>query len=117
LEASAISGLSEELLQELYVGSLGDPGEHMQAMTPACALALAANFGSVERWRDEFIAKGKSMGGGSGWLLLVFQRQSQGGQRNERPHRDRQKLDRRSDRMGSQCVLWHDIEPGSAHGP
>lgn len=71
--ASAISGLSEKLLQELYVGSLGDPGKYMQAMTPACALALAANFGSVERWRDEFIAKGKSMGGGSGWLLLVFQ--------------------------------------------
>ena len=37
------------------------------------ALALDANFGSVERWREEFIAMGKALGGGSGWVLLVFQ--------------------------------------------
>jgi Fe-Mn family superoxide dismutase len=36
-------------------------------------LALEANFGSVERWREEFIAMGKALGGGSGWVLLVFQ--------------------------------------------
>ena len=37
------------------------------------ALALDANFGSVERWREEFIAMGKALGGGSGWVLLVYQ--------------------------------------------
>jgi len=58
------------LLHELYFGSLGGDG---QSMTPACTLALAANFGSVERWRDEFVAMGKALGGGSGWVLLVFQ--------------------------------------------
>jgi Fe-Mn family superoxide dismutase len=36
-------------------------------------LALQANFGSVERWREEFMAMGKALGGGSGWVLLVFQ--------------------------------------------
>ena len=36
-------------------------------------LALEANFGSVERWRDEFVAMGKALGGGSGWVLLIFQ--------------------------------------------
>lgn len=42
-------------------------------MVPAMALALEASFGSVARWREEFVAMGKALGGGSGWVLLVFQ--------------------------------------------
>ena len=34
--------------------------------------ALARDFGSYERWRSEFIAMGKAMGGGSGWVLLSW---------------------------------------------
>ena len=41
-------------------------------MVPAMKLALDANFGSVERWRDEFVACAKALGG-SGWVLLTFQ--------------------------------------------
>ena len=41
--------------------------------SPRWQLALAANFGSVERWREEFVALGKALGGGSGWVLLSFQ--------------------------------------------
>jgi len=37
------------------------------------ALAFAANFGTIERWREEFVAMGKALGGGSGWVLLMFQ--------------------------------------------
>jgi Fe-Mn family superoxide dismutase len=58
------------LLHELYFDSLGSDGSSME---PACALALSANFGSVERWREEFTACAKALGGGSGWMLLVFQ--------------------------------------------
>ena len=58
------------LLHELYFASLGGDGRTME---PAMALALAANFGSVERWREEFVAMAKALGGGSGWVLLVFQ--------------------------------------------
>lgn len=58
------------LLRELYFASLG--GDR-QTMEPACTLALSANFGSVERWREEFTACAKALGGGSGWMLLVFQ--------------------------------------------
>jgi Fe-Mn family superoxide dismutase len=73
----AINGLKrEELiatnsmrLHELYFASLGGDGT---TMTPAMALALAASFGSVERWRAEFVAIGKALGGGSGWVLLSF---------------------------------------------
>jgi Fe-Mn family superoxide dismutase len=58
------------LLHELYFNSLGGDG---QTMEPACTLALDANFGSALRWREEFTACAKAMGGGSGWMLLVFQ--------------------------------------------
>ena len=58
------------LLHEIYFGSLGGDG---QTMVPAMTLALEANFGSVERWRSEFVAMGKALGGGSGWVLLTFQ--------------------------------------------
>ena len=33
---------------------------------------LAADFGCVDRWRDEFVAMGKALGGGSGWVLLSW---------------------------------------------
>lgn len=73
-----INGLKREeliatnsiLLHELYFGSLGGVGA---SMTPAMELALTASFGSVARWQEEFVAMGKALGGGSGWVLLVFQ--------------------------------------------
>jgi Fe-Mn family superoxide dismutase len=58
------------LLHELYFACIAPAPPDME---PACALALAANFGSVERWRAEFVACAKAQAGGSGWLLLVFQ--------------------------------------------
>jgi len=72
-----INGLKREeliatnsmLLHELYFGSLGGDGA---TMMPAMALALEANFGSIDRWRAEFMAMGKALGGGSGWVLLSF---------------------------------------------
>jgi Fe-Mn family superoxide dismutase len=41
---------------------------------PSAALrdAIARDFGSFERWRTEFIAMGKALGGGSGWVLLSW---------------------------------------------
>lgn len=58
------------LLHELCFASLGGDG---QILEPAMKLALDANFGSVERWREEFVAMGKAAGGESGWVLLSFQ--------------------------------------------
>jgi Fe-Mn family superoxide dismutase len=34
--------------------------------------ALERDFGSVERWQDQFIAMGNGLAGGSGWVLLVY---------------------------------------------
>ena len=70
LKREELIATNSMLLHELYFGSLGGDGVTME---PAMKLSLDANFGSVERWREEFIAMGRSLGGGSGWVLLVFQ--------------------------------------------
>jgi Fe-Mn family superoxide dismutase len=70
LKREELIATNSMLLHELYFASLGGDG---QTMEPAMKLALQANFGSFERWRDEFVAMGKAQGGGSGWVLLVFQ--------------------------------------------
>jgi len=70
LKREELIATNSMLLHELYFSSLGGDG---QTMEPAWAMALAANFGSVERWRDEFVAMGKALGGDSGWVLLTFQ--------------------------------------------
>ena len=54
-------------LHELYFDCLGGDG----ALTAgSLAVAIERDFGSVERWRAEFTALAKAMGGGSGWALL-----------------------------------------------
>jgi superoxide dismutase, Fe-Mn family len=71
-----INGLKREeliasnsmILHELFFDGLGDesaPGKEL-------AGALTRDFGSVERWRTEFIAMGKALAGGSGWVLLSW---------------------------------------------
>ena len=70
LKREELIATNSMLLHELYFDSLGGDGRPME---PAFRLALEASFGSVERWREEFVAIGKGLGGGSGWVLLTFQ--------------------------------------------
>lgn len=70
LKREELLATNSMLLHELYFDCLGGDGE---APTPGMVLALQANFGSEARWRDEFIAMGKALAGGSGWVLLTFQ--------------------------------------------
>jgi Fe-Mn family superoxide dismutase len=69
LKREELIATNSMLLHELYFDSLGGNGELPIPMK----LALAANFGSFERWHDEFTAMGRALGGGSGWVLLCFQ--------------------------------------------
>ncbi len=70
LKREELVACNSMLLHELYFGCFGGDG---RTMAPAMALALTASFGTLERWREEFIAMGKALGGGSGWVTLVFQ--------------------------------------------
>lgn len=56
------------ILHELYFDSLGAEGEPDRALREA----ITRDLGSFERWRDEFVAMGKALGGGSGWVLLTY---------------------------------------------
>ena len=69
LKREELVATNSMLLHELYFDSLGGDG---RTMVPAMALALDASFGSVDRWRAEFVAMGKALGGGSGWVLLSW---------------------------------------------
>ena len=71
-----INGLKREeliasnsmILHELFFDGLGDASEPGRDL----AAAIARYFGSFERWRAEFVAMGKALGGGSGWVLLSY---------------------------------------------
>ena len=69
LKREELVATNSMLLHELYFGSLGGDG---RTMVPAMTLAIDANFGSVDRWRAQFVAMGKALGGGSGWVVLTF---------------------------------------------
>src|SRR5437899_6009297 len=55
------------ILHELYFANLGEG----DGPSGELARALERDFGSVERWRTEFTAMGKALGGGSGWVVLA----------------------------------------------
>lgn len=69
LKREELIATNSMLLHELYFDCLGGNGEPRIEIK----LALAANFGSFDRWQEEFVAMGKALGGGSGWVLLTFQ--------------------------------------------
>jgi Fe-Mn family superoxide dismutase len=71
-----INGLKREeliasnsmILHEIYFDGLGGGGKASGTL----ADAIARDFGSMERWRAEFVAMGKAEGGGSGWVILAY---------------------------------------------
>jgi Fe-Mn family superoxide dismutase len=67
LKREELLALNSTLLHELYFASLGGEGKPTELL----AKALARDFGSVERWRGEFVAMANGLAGGSGWVLLV----------------------------------------------
>ena len=67
LKRDELVALNSTLLHELYFASLGGDGKP----TAMLAAALARDFGSLDRWRDEFVAMANGLAGGSGWVLLT----------------------------------------------
>ena len=68
LKREELVALNSTLLHELYFASLGGDGEPTETL----AQVLARDFGSVDRWRNEFVAMANGLAGGSGWVLLVY---------------------------------------------
>jgi hypothetical protein len=60
--------LNSTLLHELYFASLGGDG---RTPTETIADAIARDFGSLERWRDEFIMLADALGGDAGWTPVL----------------------------------------------
>jgi superoxide dismutase, Fe-Mn family len=69
LKRDELTALNSTLLHELYFASLGGDG---RAVPERMASALSRDFGSMARWRAEFIALGESLAAGSGWVLLSY---------------------------------------------
>src|SRR5262249_46428412 len=71
-----INGLKREeliatnsmILHDLYFDGVGAEGEP----DPPLREAMTKDFGSFDRWRGEFVAMGKALGGGAGWVLLTY---------------------------------------------
>ena len=56
------------IIHELYFDGLGGEGDPKGAL----AEQITKDFGSLARWKSEFSAIGKALGGGSGWVLLAW---------------------------------------------
>src|SRR6478672_5002751 len=69
LKRDQMAALNSTLLHELYFASLGGDG---RVVPDALASAMAKDFGSVERWRREFVGIANGLGDGSGWVLLTY---------------------------------------------
>jgi Fe-Mn family superoxide dismutase len=71
-----INGLKREeliatnsmILHEVYFAGLGE----MNKPGPSLNEAIERDFGSYDRWRSEFVGVGKALGGGSGWVILAY---------------------------------------------
>lgn len=68
LKREELIALNSMILHEIYFAGLGAGG------APGAGLAaqIDKDFGSFDKWRAEFAAMGKALGGGSGWVLLTW---------------------------------------------
>ena len=68
LKREELIAMNSMILHELYFDCLSGEGEPDKALLEA----LTRDFGSFDRWQIQFVAIGKAMGGGSGWVLLTY---------------------------------------------
>jgi Fe-Mn family superoxide dismutase len=68
LKREQLIAMNSMILHELFFDGLGDESEPDLLLRDL----IAQDFGSYERWRSEFMAMGKALGGGSGWVLLSW---------------------------------------------
>jgi superoxide dismutase, Fe-Mn family len=69
LKREELIAYNSMVLHEVYFDGLGGDGRLPDGNLRK---AIERDFGSFERWRAEFTAMGKALGGGSGWVLLTY---------------------------------------------
>lgn len=69
LKREQLIAFNSMVLHETYFDCLGGGGG---APHGPLLDAIVRDFGSLERWRAEFAAIGKALGGGSGWAILAY---------------------------------------------
>lgn len=69
LKREELIAANSMLLHEVYFDALGGSGG---APEGELAAAIVRDFGSLEAWRREFVALGKALAGGSGWVILAW---------------------------------------------
>ena len=69
LKREQIDLLNATLLHELYFASLGGDG---RTLPESITSAITRDFGSVDHWRQEFIALAEALAGDAGWILLSY---------------------------------------------
>lgn len=69
LKREELLAINSMILHEAYFASLGKGGSRPG---PRLSNQIEKDFGSHEKWRLEFVAMGKALGGGSGWVLLTW---------------------------------------------
>ncbi len=67
LKREQMVAMNSMLLHEVFFDSLGAS----QASAEFTA-QITADFGGIYKWAAQFAAMGKALGGGSGWVLLVW---------------------------------------------
>jgi Fe-Mn family superoxide dismutase len=68
LKREELIAANSMIIHELYFDSLAGEGDP----TGSLAEAINCDFGSLARWKAEFSATGKALGGGSGWVMLAY---------------------------------------------
>jgi Superoxide dismutase len=68
-EARRDCGAQFDTFARIVFASLGGDG---RVLPDALASAIAKDFGSVDRWRQEFVGIANGLAGGSGWVMLTY---------------------------------------------
>jgi Fe-Mn family superoxide dismutase len=68
LKREQLIAMNSMILHELFFDGLGEQSHPRGSFLEA----ITRDFGSFARWRAEFVAMGKALGGGSGWVLLSW---------------------------------------------
>lgn len=69
LKREELLAINSMILHESYFTSLGKGGSKPDS---TLARRIDSDFGGMDKWRAEFVAMGKALGGGSGWVLLTY---------------------------------------------